>query len=81
MVTKQRVYQLAAKSHTDMTEWMKMLSLHTILHAENELIVQAEEMIAKATYDHNVRAELEANSKRTMPEETTNQSKAEEDGE
>jgi hypothetical protein len=51
IVTKLRVYQLVAKSQLDMVEWMKTLSAHTILHTENELINQAEEMIAKATYD------------------------------
>jgi len=52
VVTKHRVYQLVAKSHTDMVEWMKSLSIQTILHAENELINQAEEMIAKVTLDN-----------------------------
>lgn len=46
------MYQLVAKSQTEMIEWMKTLSAHTILHAENALINQAEEMIAKATYDN-----------------------------
>lgn len=60
-----------AKSHTDMMDWMKILSVHTILHAENELInqvalllvtlcihlEQAEEMIAKATLDQYIRDE------------------------
>jgi hypothetical protein len=57
IVTKHRVYQLVAKSHTDMTDWMKILSVHTILHAENELINQAEEMVAKATLDQYIREE------------------------
>jgi len=52
IITKHRIYQLVAKSHTDMVEWMKALSVQTILHAENELISQAEEMIAKATLDN-----------------------------
>eukprot|EP01118_Nematostelium_gracile_P000108 TRINITY_DN10099_c0_g1_i1.p1 TRINITY_DN10099_c0_g1~~TRINITY_DN10099_c0_g1_i1.p1 ORF type:complete len:159 (-),score=23.57 TRINITY_DN10099_c0_g1_i1:4-426(-) len=54
VVTKQRVYQLVAKTHTDMIEWMRALSIQTILHAENELINQAEEMIAKATLDNYI---------------------------
>ena len=33
-----------------MVDWMKALSQHTILHAENELINQAEDRIAKATF-------------------------------
>jgi len=51
VVTRQRIFQLCAKSRTDMLEWMKNLSSHTVLPSENELINQAEEMIAKATMD------------------------------
>jgi hypothetical protein len=41
IITKQRVYQLVAKSQADMLEWMKALSVHTILHAENAVLAQA----------------------------------------
>src|SRR5690349_1217182 len=51
IVTKQRVYQLSAKSQDEMLEWMKTLNVHTQLHIENEYIHQAEEMIAKASLD------------------------------
>ena len=51
MITKHRVFQLAAKNHQEMVDWMKMLSAQGILYNENECIKQAEEMIAKASYD------------------------------
>jgi len=51
LVTKHRVYHLVAKSRTDMEEWMRILSLYTILHSENELINNAEDMISRYTYD------------------------------
>eukprot|EP01117_Protostelium_nocturnum_P011000 TRINITY_DN3991_c0_g1_i4.p1 TRINITY_DN3991_c0_g1~~TRINITY_DN3991_c0_g1_i4.p1 ORF type:complete len:142 (+),score=61.36 TRINITY_DN3991_c0_g1_i4:414-839(+) len=34
-----------------MQEWMKLLSAHTVLHAENEMLNVAEELIARATLD------------------------------
>lgn len=40
-----------------MVEWMKMLSTHTMLHAENEYIKQAEEMIAKASGDRYIQVQ------------------------
>lgn len=49
IVTKQRVYQLVAKSQDEMLEWMKVLSSHTQQHTENDYLYQAEEMISKAT--------------------------------
>jgi len=51
LVTKHRVYQLVAKSPNDMEDWIRILSLYTILHSENELINQAEEMICKISYE------------------------------
>ncbi|PRP85781.1 hypothetical protein PROFUN_05973 [Planoprotostelium fungivorum] len=54
IVTRQRVYQLAAKTATDMQEWMKLLSAHTVLHTENDLMNLAEELIAKATLDQHM---------------------------
>jgi hypothetical protein len=54
IITKNRIFQLAAKSKNDMMEWIKVLNTHTILHTENELIHQAEEMILKVTRDRHV---------------------------
>jgi len=47
LITKQRVYHLVAKSRTEMEDWIKTLSVFTILHAENELINQSEDVICK----------------------------------
>lgn len=48
---------MGAKTHQEMVEWMKMLSTHTMLHAENEYIKQAEEMIAKASGDRYIQVQ------------------------
>jgi len=47
LITKQRIYHLVAKSRTEMDDWIKTLSVFTILHSENELINQAEDVIYK----------------------------------
>jgi hypothetical protein len=54
IITKHRIFQLSAKTHQEMVEWMTVLSTHTILQAENEYIKQAEEMIAKTSFDRYV---------------------------
>ncbi|KAL6051564.1 Pleckstrin y domain-containing H member 1 [Balamuthia mandrillaris] len=50
IVISNRVYQLAARSLTDMVDWVGLLNQHTHITQENLLIEDAEEMICKATY-------------------------------
>jgi hypothetical protein len=44
VVTKLRVFHLGAQTQKDMNEWMKILSKYTILHNDNEPILQVKGM-------------------------------------
>eukprot|EP00455_Lapot_gusevi_P028190 TRINITY_DN299_c0_g1_i4.p1 TRINITY_DN299_c0_g1~~TRINITY_DN299_c0_g1_i4.p1 ORF type:complete len:397 (-),score=74.86 TRINITY_DN299_c0_g1_i4:1146-2336(-) len=61
--TKQRIYQLRAKSHADMMSWIRDLQKATTVNLENDAIDEAERMIenaeyASATADENLSAEV-----------------------
>jgi hypothetical protein len=46
LITKTRVYCLAAKSRADMLDWVSAIAARTSLGLDNQLIAQAEERIA-----------------------------------
>lgn len=49
IVTKERVYKLAAPTRHDLNEWIKTLEPSTTMQAENKVILEAEHDIKQAT--------------------------------
>eukprot|EP01125_Pyxidicula_operculata_P020930 TRINITY_DN7878_c0_g1_i2.p1 TRINITY_DN7878_c0_g1~~TRINITY_DN7878_c0_g1_i2.p1 ORF type:complete len:146 (-),score=1.89 TRINITY_DN7878_c0_g1_i2:52-489(-) len=52
IITKERVWLLAARTHQDMNDWIQSLQPQTTLNSENDLIKQAEISIKSGATKH-----------------------------
>jgi hypothetical protein len=58
IVTKERVYKLAAPTRHDLNEWIKALEPSTTVQLENTVVIEAENNIKQATRARALDAEV-----------------------